>query len=136
MTKNQKRKISVGFLKPSKLEGDTIYVQLKCKKHEMGGLDHVDCYAISNIPFNQLYEKELVYKYNISSCRGVDENKKYQYQNYLEKFAKINQIEIIENRFEYDGLNLIKLMNSLNRDLASLGKSIVSLNEGLEGLFK
>jgi hypothetical protein len=105
-----KRKISVGFIKPAKLERDTIYVQMKQDEH-----GDIVAKAISNKDFRYGYvdshiflEKEtLEFKYS-----GKQNQKEF-----LEMLKKYNEIEAIEERFESDGLELTRRISSKLKNL-------------------
>lgn len=137
-----KRKISVGFLKPSKLEGDTIYIQRGFRESGNGGPDYVEQYAISNVPFKPNYAGFLDFSLLTEYClthhpnKWVDKDGNWEYKKELEKFAKLNDAEIVTDRFETDGLFLISEINKLKSTLAGIERSAHKSSQDITDLFK
>ena len=145
MTDKQKRKISVGFFKPSRLEGDTIYAQILFQRHASGGPDYVDYSVISNVPFdrmchmwgtNMYKKKELVREVTIRGARFFENNGEYQYKNHLRKFAEINNAEIDQIKLEDEGLDLIKELGNAQAYLRGIQSSAHSGFKSIDEMFK
>jgi hypothetical protein len=121
MKSKEKRKISVGFLNPSKLEKDTIYVTLK-----RNGPQDISIQVISNSPFKHtegFYNLVFGSKYgevvevnkggfSCSTNSNDDMYYKKTYESFLKRLLKDNKPSEINYNFESDGFilqeNLIK----------------------------
>lgn len=113
MTDEQKRKISVGFLKPSDLEGDTIYVTLT--PHG----ESVRADAVSKEEFFY-YSKDKI-KSNGKECnnyRGSSMREGYpiytHYWGFINEISRENDAKVSRDRMESDGIKLSKLVQTIN----------------------
>ncbi len=89
MNGQPKRIISVGLMKPSCLEGDTIYVQLK------GLRGQLFAEAISNEPFRYLDCRMIKVK-RATNTSAVAPNFYYEVDDFLEILKKYNNAERID----------------------------------------
>ena len=112
-SKKEKRVISVGFIEPKELEGDTIYVQLT--QREKG---YISAQAVSEEFFKYMdYFKNFV----TEGKRTTNENPHREVKNFLKMLEKQNTAVISKERFEEDGLELTKrLSHILDKGLLNL----------------
>jgi len=116
-----KRLILVGFLPPSKLERDVIYVQLR---RENFNPNEVYVNAISNIPFNYIAYPFSVNQKDFTGKKAEDllfkqPGKDYKY--FLENLKRNNNADIVYN-FEEEGLELTQKINHTKKLLKKVGR--------------
>ncbi|HTY44144.1 MAG TPA: hypothetical protein VMC80_02790 [Patescibacteria group bacterium] len=102
----EKRKISVGFKHPEKLEGDIIYVRLTLEKP--GVMPDADAISLKDFNYrNYSLESQPLMRVNHVTNFIGDLNGYYHlpYEVLLETLQKENDAEVIE-RFKEDGLEL------------------------------
>ena len=125
----EQRKISVGLVKPTELNGNDIYVQLT---QVNGGL--VRANAISAVDFNyvEYCEGKL--------CRGTGKkvNNSYNaphplpssvkdYNEFISMIAEENSAEVGKDRFKEDGLSLKENLTEILEGTNKVGKSLLNL---------
>ncbi len=117
---SKKRKISVGFIKPEELEGNTIYVQLLQYFSNMP--EHVYAEAVSKEDFRCIinYAKSSTFVAPRKETSNVYTGIRMNHERFLEMLKKENDAEI-EERFKQDGLELTaRLTDELKSNLLSL----------------
>ncbi len=113
MVGEEKRKISVGFLEPSELEGNTIYVTLT--PH----VESIRADAISKEDF-VYYSKERIKSsgtkcdnYMFSSRREGAAIYKHHWA-FIDELCRENDAKISRNRMETEGIKLSRLVQKMN----------------------
>lgn len=135
---SEKRKISVGFIKPGEFEGDTIYVQLK-QFPEWENKTHKGIYAeaISDkefryITFSMIGDKLEEKGKRADSLLGdttFRDNVPRDYISFLSMLQRENDAEVInsdelEGRVFEDGLKLAKQLESDKRSIIKIAREI------------
>jgi hypothetical protein len=128
-----KRKISVGFMQPKKLEGDTIYVQLM-KKFPFG---HILADAVSNVKFDYITEStggnDLLRTGVKATNRygGISEND-YSYktpETFLKMLEKQNDAFVSEDRRNEEGLDLTCLLYTALERIKEFQEKVLFLED-------
>ncbi len=121
----EKRKISVGFIKPEKLEGNTIYVQIT----KVNGSTLAEAISAENFNcFEYSGEYELlpkIAKETSNKNEGLGSPVK-NYHDFIE-MLKTENTGICEKRYEADGLKLKEKLTDIIKGTNKVGKSLLDL---------
>jgi len=121
-----KRRVSVGFIKPPVLMGNTIYVQLS-KKYNEG---YIYAEALSNAEFNYFTRSssgnKVIRKGREADNLDKNNSSVYDFIDFIENLQEANNADKTE-RFREEGLKLTEKLSLVKRVVSDVEENLLKI---------